>query len=254
MANLAVVGRNATTRQLSEPGDRFQLSDRAYAALLRAIARCELRPGTWLNERDASAELGMSRTPFREALHRLTLDGLIQIVARRGARVTLLDLVDIQNNLEVRGALETSLVRRVIADRLPLDAEHLEHLIDSMREAVSDDAPPQFLEADEEFHRTIATAAHNDRAIRALSACWVHINRARYLQPPSPDEMRSSVAQHMLILRALQRHDLDEVEQAMTGHVQSARELFGELATRMPEAFTQSAEAASEAAGARSVV
>lgn len=223
----------ATAPERSE----FQLSDQAYGELLRAIARCELAPGAWLNEREASARLGMSRTPFRQALHRLALEGLIQAVPRRGYRVSRLDIHDIQENLEVRYALETTAIRRVLDEELGVDFDALEELLSAMRRALKENDAAAFMEADEEFHLTMAGAAGNGRAIEAMKKAWVHVNRARYLDPPSRSAMRNSVQQHSKILENLRRGDDAEVISAVTAHVSSAGAMFRDLMRRVPAAF-----------------
>jgi DNA-binding GntR family transcriptional regulator len=214
------------------------LSDQAYQRLARAIGRCELRPGTMLIERDASAELGMSRTPFREAMHRLEQEGLIHTIPRRGGQVTLLDLDDIRDNLEVRRALEVTCVERAMSDGLAFDRQRLDEFIREMRAAERDGDPGSFLEADEGFHFTIVAAARNRRALDAVKTAWIHINRARYLEPPNKADMRRSIRQHRAILSALLDGDAAAVQHAMTSHTSSAEELFRDLMRRMPEAFT----------------
>ena len=231
------MGSVIATAPRSAPAGEFQLADHAYSSLLGAIARSELAPGAWLNERDASAALGMSRTPFRQALHRLVLDGLIQIVPRRGARVALLDLKDIEDNIEVRQALEFAAVRKATREGLAFDFDRLEELVKTMRTAAKDDDPPAFLEADEQFHLTVASAGANSRILEALGRAWVHINRARYLDPPDRAAMRESVRQHVEILSSLRSGKMRAVETAVSGHMQSTGDVFGALRKKFPEAF-----------------
>lgn len=228
----------STALASTEASGEFQLADHAYTSLLGAIARSELAPGAWLNERDASAALGMSRTPFRQALHRLALDGLIQIVPRRGARVALLDLKDIQDNIEVRQALESAAVRKAIREGRPFNVDRLEELVAIMRTATRDGDPPAFLEADEKFHLTVAAAGGNTRVLEALAQAWIHINRARYLEPPDKAAMRESTRQHTEILNAIRAGKVRHVESTMSGHMQSTGDLFGDLRRKFPEAFT----------------
>lgn len=214
------------------------LSDQAYRRLSRAIARCELAPGTILVERYASAELGMSRTPFREAISRLEKDGLIRILPRRGGQVTLLDLDDIRNNLEVREALEKMCVERALRDGLPFDVARLAQLVKEMGAAVRASDAATFLEADEQFHLTVVAAARNGRALDALKTAWVHINRARHLQPTSKTAMQRSLAQHQAILVQLRERDPEGVRKAIADHTGYAAELSANLMQRVPEAFT----------------
>jgi DNA-binding GntR family transcriptional regulator len=218
-------------------GGGLHLSDHAYAFLSDRIERCELRPGSWLNEREASAALGMSRTPFRQALHRLALEGLLVSVGRRGVQITRIDLPDIQDNLEVRIALEVALVRLTLESGLAVDVRRLEELVAVMRSSSRSTDPRPFLEADEQFHLALAEASGNERAMEPLRKAWVHINRPRYLEPPGRTAMRRSVKQHAEILAAVKAADADRAEAAMRGHIRSATELFGDLARRLPDAF-----------------
>ena len=224
-----------TAMTVSAPAE--SLSDQAYVQLARSIGRCELPPGTLLIERDASAALGMSRTPFREAMYRLEQEGLIRTIPRRGGQVTLLDLDDIRDNLEVRQALEVACVGRALREGLPFDVDRLQELVKVMRSAERDDDAPAYLEADEGFHLTIMAAARNRRALDAVKTAWVHINRARYLQPPTRADMRLSIQQHRSILAALETGKAAAVTKAMTAHTSSAADLFRDLMRRMPEAF-----------------
>lgn len=233
----AIPARAAKPQAENGTSGDAQLSEYAYTSLLRAIARCDLAPGAWLNEREASAELGMSRTPFRQALHRLALDGLIRSVPRRGARVTLLDMKDIADNMEVRQALEVAAIRKVLREKRPVDTARLGELIRVMKRAIADDDPRSFLDADEEFHLTLAGAAANTRTIEALKRAWVHINRARYLEPPDRATMRHSMKQHATILASVKTGELREAERTVVEHMASAGDLFGDLRRRMPEAF-----------------
>lgn len=215
----------------------FHLSDRAYAALSRAIATCERPPGSALNERDEAAKLGMSRTPVRQAFHRLVLEGLVVTYPRRGAFVTLLDLRDIQDNLEVRQALELAAVRRVFREKLPLDVASMEGLLAEMRRAARENDPVRFLDADEQFHLSVAGAAGNTRALAALQRAWVHINRARHLRAPSKQTIAKTAKQHAAILETLRGGSLADAEHAVAGHVRTAVDLVGDLIREMPWAF-----------------
>lgn len=227
----------------ADAGD-FQLSDRAYAVLIKAIATCELPPGAALNERDQSAALGMSRTPLRQAFHRLGLEKLVVTIPRRGAFVTLLDLEDIQDNLEVRNALESAAIRRVVTERLPIDIVRLERVLSTMRRAARENEARVFLEADEEFHLTLVEATGNRRAVEALERAWVHINRARYLKAPSRATMSRSAKQHAEILDAVRADALVAAERAVSGHVRKASDMFGDLVHEFPWAFVPPANGA----------
>src|SRR3546814_19413318 len=87
------------------------LADQAYQGLLAAIAEGRLKPGERVRETALAEELGISRTPIREALQRLARDGLVQLDARSGARVAELSLAAIQELYDLREILEGSTAR-----------------------------------------------------------------------------------------------------------------------------------------------
>src|ERR1039457_5022794 len=89
--------------------------------LREAILNFELRPGQRLVEREFINRLGISRTTFREALRQLSTEGLVTVVARRGARVTVLSTKEAADLYEVRSALEALVITRFVERATPLD-------------------------------------------------------------------------------------------------------------------------------------
>ena len=226
--------------------DRLGSADRAYNALVRAIATCQLAPGAAFNERDQAAALGMSRTPLRQALHRLALEGLVETVPQRGVFVSLLDPKEILDNTVVREVLEVEVLRRIIEQGLPLDYRHLDGLLAGMRRAIGAGDAAGFLEADEEFHRALAEAAGNRPALEAIHRSWIHVNRVRYLQRQSGRGLSAALAEHRAMLAGLRSGDQARTAAAVRAHVQRSRVRLDELTKLVPEAFvTQRPAAAS---------
>jgi len=212
-------------------------SDRAYATLIEAIATCRLPPGTLFNEREAAAELGMSRTPFRQALHRLGLEGLVMSVPKRGVFVTLLSLQEIRSHMVVRQALEMELIRRTITDGLPLPLSQLRGQISEMAAVARAKDGRAFLELDEQFHMTIVSASNNRPAIDAVKRSWIHVNRARYLEVSDRPDIRAALAEHRRILGALESGDPDMAVGAIRSHLDESLRRLGEVTDRVPAAF-----------------
>ncbi len=98
------------------------LSDEAYRAIKRKIATLELPPSSLINEQKLVQELGIGRTPVREALHRLALENLVTIVPRRGTFVSNVGITDLQELAEIRQELE-GLAARLAVERM--DADYL---------------------------------------------------------------------------------------------------------------------------------
>lgn len=212
-------------------------ADRAYAALARAIATCQLPPGTAFNERDQAASLGMSRTPLRQALHRLALEGLVETVPQRGVFVSLLDPKQIADNTVVREVLEVELLRQVIEQRIALDFRALDQLLQRMKVALEREDAVGFLEADEEFHLTLAGAAGNRPAHEAIHRSWIHVNRVRYLQHQGSKGLAAALAEHRAMLTGLRRGDVERTAAAVRAHMRRSRARLAELTVQLPEAF-----------------
>ena len=219
---------------------RPELADAAYAALARAIAVGELPAGAEINERRLAEQLGMSRTPLREALHRLSLEGLVTRLPQRGTTVTRLDAADIRDNMAVREAIELEMAARVIEAGATLDSEVVAELLNRQREAVNRCDSRAFLEADEQFHLYLVAASGNPRALEAVRRTWLHVNRARYLAPMTVGHMRRSLADHRRIAQALDARREAEVRAAIRAHLEEplARNLEA-LAAQRPAAFTR---------------
>jgi DNA-binding GntR family transcriptional regulator len=218
------------------------LADVAYARLAQAIATCEIPAGAPLNEREVAARLGMSRTPLRAALHRLSLEGLVATVPKKGTYVTPLDARDIVDNMAVREALEMEMAQRVIEAGVELDAAVLEELLDAQRRALEHLDSPAFLRADEQFHLYLLAASGNRRAVEAAQRAWLHLNRARYTVPMTVTHMRESLRGHRDIAAALTHGDGWRVASVIREHLeQPLRRQLRALADRHPDAFTQSA-------------
>lgn len=212
-------------------------SERAYAALVKAIARCELPPGAVFNERDEAAKLGMSRTPFRQALHRLALEGLVSSVPKRGVHVNLLSLTDIRSHMVVRMAVEMEMVRRVMVEGKEMPTAELRSLTARMQAASRAHDVRGFLELDEAFHMTLVQAAGNEPAIDTVKRSWIHVNRARYLETAKRPDIRTALAEHRRLLAALEAGDVDGAVGAVREHLERSLLRLGEVTKRIPSAF-----------------
>jgi len=205
---------------------------------VRAIATCQLPPGTAFNERDQAAALGMSRTPLRQALHRLAFEGLVETIPQRGVYVSLLDSKEITDNTVVREVLEVELLRQVIERGIALDFRELDQLMKRMKAAIEREDAVSFLEADEEFHLTIAGAAGNRPAREAIHRSWIHVNRIRYLQHQGTKGLAAALAEHRAMLTGLRKGDAVGTEAAVRAHMRRSRARLAELSVLVPEAFT----------------
>jgi DNA-binding GntR family transcriptional regulator len=157
------------------------VAERAYVELRDRIVTLHLPPGTVLREDALMAEMGIGRTPLREAVKRLALEKLVDVQPRRGTFVSEVEAADIQNITEVRAELE-AYAAELAALRLDPEtravAEALRADIESLDGAGDQDL---LMRVDERIHRFVWHAAHNPHLSQTLERYFTHSLRIWYL-------------------------------------------------------------------------
>lgn len=207
------------------PGAR--MGERAYAAIRDRMLRGEFLPGAWLREEELAAEVGVSRTPVREALRRLAAEGLIEFAANRRARVAQVSERDLNEIFSLRGLLEgfgaSLAATRITPDQLA----ELERLSAQMEQESASDAPAERLAPiHRSFHLLVASAAGNKRLETVIGnvtqVAWLQHTLEKY----GPDYTRRSIAQHREIISALRTGNAQWASSIMQAHVLGARHTF----------------------------
>lgn len=163
-------------------GNRVSLVDTAYAELKRRITENLYPPNHQILIGDLAKELGMSRTPIRDALIALEKDGLIALIARRGMRVLPLTIKDMEEIYDALTCLEVRAAELVAARRLSkAELQPLAAALASMEDALKVPDLDLWANADEQFHRIMIGLCGNDYISRLGNATWDRIRRARYL-------------------------------------------------------------------------
>jgi len=183
----------------------MKASDRAYRVLLNEIVEGTLAPGSVLGEVEQSTRLGVSRTPIREALSRLTADGLVEPQAGRGLIVTEVSLDNISELYELRGALEEQ-AARLAAQRgnpqkfIALAAAFVDvtTLIETGEEGIR-----AYYDLNRQFDEAIDDAVANPYLVGALRNVRMHLARARRIAKDNPERLRDAAKETQLILEAI---------------------------------------------------
>ncbi|MCU1546114.1 MAG: GntR family transcriptional regulator [Homoserinimonas sp.] len=205
----------------------MRASDIAYRTLRDEIIEWKLPPGTVLGEVEQAARLGVSRTPLREALSRLSADGLVQVASGRGLVVSEVSLGSIREMFEVRQALEeraASLAaqRRDKAVFLLLKVEFQE------ASALLDDRHAYY-DLVSRFDGAVDTATGNPYLVSALRSVRTHLARIRRLAQDDPERLLAASAEHLLIVEAIVAGDAELAAHAT--HVHLYRSLQNVLKT-----------------------
>ena len=182
------------------------LRDVVFNTLRRAILRGELKPGERLMEIQLANKLGVSRTPIREAIRKLELEGLVLMVPRKGAEVAEITEKNLRDVLEVRCALE-ELAVQLACDRI--DPERMQQLLDAaahFRDILGTADITELGEADEAFHDVIFQATDNRRLIQLLNNLREQMYRYRIEYLKKKECYPQLLEEHAAIIQAIRGH------------------------------------------------
>lgn len=196
-------------------------SDRAYTTLREDIVEWRLAPGTVLQEVEQSERLGVSRTPVREALARLTADGLVAAQGGRGLVVTAVSAESVAQLFDLRRALEQETARAAAKNRAP---EAFLDLRDRFREAADlladgDPAHARYYDLVDRLDSAIDDAAANPYLVAALRNLRPHLARVRRVSRDDPDRLRAAAQEHLLIVEAIIAGDAELAASATRVHL-----------------------------------
>lgn len=141
--------------------DLRSLAEKAYQLLIRKITRLELTPGAPLIEKTLSADLGIGRTPIREALQRLAAEGLVNHHPNRGMFVAEISATNVQHIYEFRTLLEGYAARLAVLRATESDVRDLKELHLALVKATAEDDIDRYVECDRRFYEVLARAAQN---------------------------------------------------------------------------------------------
>ena len=202
------------------------LRDVVFNTLRQAILKGELEPGERLMEIQLSERLGVSRTPIREAIRKLELEGLVLMIPRKGAEVAKISETSLREVLEVRRSLEelaAELACQRIGERELLDLEEAE---EAFAEAIINGEPMEIAESDEHYHDLIYQATGNSRLVQILNNLREQMYRYRLEYIKDEDKRQILVVEHEHILQALKNHDIQDAKSAVRGHIDNQQLTF----------------------------
>jgi DNA-binding GntR family transcriptional regulator len=192
------------------------LAEKAYHAIRGLIVALELPPGAPIDERALIEQLGIGRTPVREALRRLAQERLVDVYPRRGMFVTGVDVRELARLSEVRAALEPEAARLAAERATP--AERME--LDELLGALDAESETPLIELDERVHRAVYRAAHNDLLEATLEQYYVLALRIWTLALDRTHELRDAVQEHRELLEAIRDGDAERASAVMRAHVE----------------------------------
>jgi len=201
------------------PADRSLLHQTAVDRLRDLIMQGELAPGARLNERLLCEQLGISRTPLREALKMLASEGLVALQPNRGATVTPLTLGSVREIFEVMGALEGLAGELVCRNATEAQIAEVRALHYQMLAYHARGDLPSYFRENQKIHLAIIAATGNATLLATYRGLNAHVRRARYLANLTRDRWDQAVAEHGQIVEALGRRDSARLQQLLQEHL-----------------------------------
>ncbi|MDO4292459.1 MAG: GntR family transcriptional regulator [Eubacteriales bacterium] len=195
------------------------LRDVVFNTLRRSILTGELKPGERLMEIHLADKLGVSRTPIREAIRKLELEGLVTMIPRRGAEVAQITEKNLRDVLEVRRALDALAVElaceRITEEELTQLRQACEHFIQVTREGNAN----QVARADVDLHDIILRASGNERLMQMISKLSQQMYRYRLEYVKDANNYERLIEEHRRIYEAIRSRDKEKGAEAIKNHI-----------------------------------
>ena len=195
------------------------LRDVVFQTLRQAILKGDLKPGERLLEVHLAERLGVSRTPIREAIRKLELEGLVLMIPRKGAEVARISQKSLQDVLEVRRALE-ELAVEIACARIREDGLKALRQINAQFVVMTEHGDVQRItELDVEFHNQIYAATDNEKLQQLINNLQEQMYRYRMEYIKDREKWPVIVKEHKAIIDALAARDAEEAKRAIRTHI-----------------------------------
>ena len=203
-------------KSLEQPAS---LSKLAYDAILKSILSNAMRPDEIYNEMMLAKDLGISRTPVREALLELSVQGLVTFLPRKGIVVNRFTENDVDEIFEIRRAIDSAAVEKLASIDPPPDTRLLQKSLRQQNDAVEKNDYWKYLRADRDFHVTLSQLTGNQRlvAIAENIRNMVHLMGIRALELPG--RMKEVLDEHKRILDAIVQRNPQQAREAIVDHL-----------------------------------
>ena len=199
------------------------LRDVAFYTLRQAILTGKLKPGERLMEVRLAKKLGVSRTPVREAIHKLELEGLVTMVPRRGAEVAQITEKSMNDVLEVRRTLD-ALCAELACDRITDEGlSALKQACDHFEQCVAEKDILKIAQADVALHDIIVQATGNQRLIQLINNLSEQMYRYRFEYIKDSSGHETLVDEHRIIYQSIVNKDKDTASAAAKTHIDNQK-------------------------------
>lgn len=200
------------------------LREVVFEVVRKSILEGNFTPGERLMETQLAEQLGVSRTPVREAIRKLELEGLVVMVPRRGAYVASMSVKDISETFEIRSALE-GLAASLAVDKItPDEIESMEVIVLKMSQFIEEKNIEMIVETDEQFHDVLINAGRNQKLTQMISLLREQIKRFRLASLSKIDRQSLVLGEHRQILEAIAERDQERAQTLVEKHISNSED------------------------------
>lgn len=196
------------------------VSSKIYADLRTELVSLRRSPGEAISEAEIALSYGVSRTPVREAILKLSDEGLLEIFPQSGIFVSRIPVAALPEAIIIRKALEETTARLAAERATASQILTLRAILQRQREADAAGNGNAFHQADEAFHATVAEVAGHPGIWKLIQQVKVHVDRYRRLTLPQTGRIAQVIAEHEAILAAIEAHDAAAARIAMEAHLE----------------------------------
>lgn len=224
--------KTSNIQKVNKPksSNKVSLTEKAYLELKRQILDNELPPGTQLMESELAELLDISRTPAREAMTRLEVEGLVEVRSRHGMIVKPISVTDMEEIYAILTGLEsTAAWQAAQRDHSPEIMDQLRQSVDKMDQALADEDLRLWASSDEEFHRLLVSMSGNERLMKLVDQFIGQAHRVRMLTLNLRPKPSKSNEDHANVMKAIENKDAKLARQIHRVHREKAGVLLVEL-------------------------
>ncbi|WIF96003.1 GntR family transcriptional regulator [Caminicella sporogenes] len=195
------------------------LREVVFEYLRNSILNGELEPGERLMELQLAEQLGVSRTPIREAIRKLELEGLVEMIPRKGAYVADLSIKDVLDVLEVRMFLE-GLAAYLAAERMSEEEiEELKSILEKFENSIESKDREEMIKLDKQFHDKIIEGSKNSKLMQIVQGLHEQFQRFRVIYFNEYSEHEQLLKYHQAIVEAISKRDCEKAQEYAQTHI-----------------------------------
>jgi len=214
----------------------LSIREQVYKRVSELIISGRLAPSERIAENKLANQLGVSRTPVREALHILELEGFLEAIPRVGYKVKEILWEEVEEICEIRKVNETLAARWALERITPEELRTLKSNLDAAQHEVKGGSTKRFIEQDADFHEIIIRASGSQQLIEICQILRRHMRRYRIESLTAPESIMRAIESHRNILKGLETRDAEGLEKAISDHLEFVKNDIRQYALEKKEA------------------